>query len=84
VYLWCTLRFQESNGILLPNAPQIQFKLLLARAHPRRVVALCDPHALVPEKHGDTLQWDSREKQFHRECVTEPVGTASLDFSQLE
>jgi hypothetical protein len=81
MYLWRTLRLHERDGILLPYTSQILLKLLLSRTYPRRVVALGDPHALMSEKQGDTLQWNPGEEQFDGKRVAEPVSATARNVS---
>src|SRR5713101_4462168 len=59
VYLWCTLRLQENEWVLAPCVCQIGFQLFLPRAHPGRVMLLCNPHTLMAEKNGNPLDWNS-------------------------
>ena len=73
LYLFCTCHLRSNDGIIGPSALHIGLKLLLARANPRAVMFFCDPHALMAEQYGDTLNRDTREKQFDGERVAESV-----------
>jgi len=84
VCLWCPPRCHESHRVLLPNALQILLKLLLASAHPRRVVALSNPHALVSEENRNPFERDASEEQLNRNCVPESMCVSALNFCQCK
>jgi hypothetical protein len=67
------LSLQKNQRIAAPGVGQICFQLLLPRAHPRCVVLLRDPHALVAEQDRNSFNGHSSEKQFDSECVAETV-----------
>ena len=69
---------------MLPNAPQILFKLLLASSYPRGVMALSNPHALVSEKNRNPFEWHASKQQLNRKRVTESMCVPTLNFRQFK
>jgi len=64
---------QENERVAAPSASQIRLQLLLPRAHPRRVMLLRDPHALVTQQYRDSFNGHTGEKQLDRECIAETM-----------
>ncbi len=51
---WCTFPISEHDRIVAPSGLQIGLDLLLSRARPRCVVALCNADAAVPQEYGNS------------------------------
>jgi len=57
--LRCTFAVGEDERIITPNGLQIGLDLLLSRARPRCVVALCNADAAVPQEYGNSIERDT-------------------------
>lgn len=67
--LRCALPVGEHNWIIAPSGLQISPDLFLSRARPRCIVALRNSDTAVAKKHGNSIEGDAREQQFHGERI---------------
>ena len=84
MYLRCPPCLNENDRVTAPNIHQIRFQLFLARAYPRRVVALRNPDAVMSKQDGNPLDWHAGQEQLHSKSVSKSVRVSILDFREFE
>jgi hypothetical protein len=80
VYLWRTLRFEERHRVVCPGSAHVRFCLLLARAHPWRVILLRNSNARVTQQDGNAFNRNTGQEQFDRKSVSEPMRVTVRKF----